>query len=219
MLSFVGILGDIHGEDARLALALRFFARRGAEQVLAVGDVADGPGDLQKCVDLLREHNVATVLGNHDEWFLRGTNGTLSDAHAPGALNQDGRNWLNALPLTREFDTPNGPLLLCHGVGRDFMRNLKLDHFGYALESNEPLQEILRENRLRWMVNGHTHTRMVKSFGRLTNLNAGKVGDRRETGVEGGIWLADFSTRRAWLHFFDGAQVLEDGQEFELPWE
>lgn len=211
----LGILGDIHGHDARVASALNFFARQGLPQVLGVGDVADGPGDLQGCVDLLREHDVLCVRGNHDEWFLRGQYREIEGWHAPESLDETGRAWLEAQPLCREFETPQGLLLLCHGVGADFMRNLKPDDDGYALESNQPLQQLLRENRFRWMLNGHTHIRMIKKFGSLTNLNAGKVGER-EDGTQGGVWIVDFGRMRAWLHFFDGAQVLEDGQEFEL---
>lgn len=221
MLNFIGVLGDIHDEDARLRSALAFFASRSAEQVLAVGDIADGPGDLQSCVDLLRESNVLAVRGNHDDWFLRGINETLPDAHPPEALDEAGRAWLDAQPLTRRFEAWGGELLLCHGVGVDFMRNLKPDHIGYSLESNIPLQEILHQGRVRWMINGHTHVRMIRSFEgrgrRLTNLNAGKVGDRRESGIEGGVWLVNLPEKRAWLHFFHGAEVLQEGQQFELP--
>ncbi len=217
----IGVVGDIHGEDARLRSALSFFRAQRATQILAVGDVADGPGDLQACVDLLREFEVLAVRGNHDDWFLRGLYRDWEDSHPTDALDAEGRSWLEALPLMRQFETPSGRLLLCHGVGGDFMRFLKPDDYGYALESNQPLQDILASNRFRWMLNGHTHTRMIKRFGNptkpLTNLNAGKVGDRRESGVEGGVWLVDFGARLAWLYFFHGDEVMEEGQEFELP--
>lgn len=217
MLNFIGLVGDIHGHDARLRSALAFFGSRGVEQVLAVGDVADGPGDLQACVDLLRQAGVLAVRGNHDDWFLRGLYRDYEGWHSPDALDAQGRSWLDSQPMMRQFETPSGLLLLCHGVGGDFMRNLKPDDYGYALESNQPLQDILHLNRFRWMINGHSHTRMVKKFSSLTNLNAGKLGDRRESGVEGGVWLVNFQERRAWLHFFHGDEVLEEGQEFELP--
>ena len=41
----VGILGDVHCEDAALGAARALFAERGASRVLAVGDLVDGPGD------------------------------------------------------------------------------------------------------------------------------------------------------------------------------
>jgi predicted phosphodiesterase len=217
MLRTIGLLGDIHGEDERVRSALEFFRAQGVPQVLAVGDVADGPGSLQSCVDLLREHNVALVMGNHDDWFLRGVNGALPDAHSWEDLDEEGRAWLSSQPLTREWETPAGRLLLCHGVGRDFMRNLRPDDFGYALESNAPLQELLREGRYRWMVNGHTHTRMARRFNSLTNLNAGKLGDRRENGVEGAAWIIDLQSQRAQLFLFAGSELLQQPHEIALP--
>ncbi len=216
----IGILGDIHGEEARLGSALGFFAAQNVGQVLSVGDVADGPGSLQACVNLLRQYSVLAVRGNHDDWFLRGLYRDWAGSHPINALDAEGRSWLDAQPLMRELETASGPLLLCHGVGGDFMRFLKPEDAGYAVESNQPLQDVLRGNRFRWMLNGHTHTRLIKRFGQLTNLNAGALGDSRESsvqGCEGGVWLADFEQRRAWLHFFAGSTLLEAGQQFELP--
>jgi predicted phosphodiesterase len=217
MTNFIGVLGDIHGEHLRVHNALRFFERHNVEQVLAVGDVADGPGNLQACVDLLRESGVLAVRGNHDDWFLRGLYRDVEGWHAPDELDAEGRAWLDAQPLMRRFETPSGTLLLCHGVGGDFMQNLKADDYGYALECNAPLREILGAGQFRWMINGHTHMRMVKRFGNLTNLNAGKVGDRKESQTVGGVWLVDFQKRRAWLHLFEGDEVGEPGVELELP--
>jgi hypothetical protein len=41
-LDRIGLIGDIHAEDASLALSLRVLGDAGADRVMAVGDIVDG---------------------------------------------------------------------------------------------------------------------------------------------------------------------------------
>jgi ribosomal protein S18 acetylase RimI-like enzyme len=123
----------------------------------------------------LRAHGVTTVRGNHDRWFDAGTMRSLPDATREDELDSVGRAFLAGLPVEREFATPSGSLLLCHGLGKNDMARLGPDDFGYALESNDELQSLLGLARHRWIVNGHTHRRMVRKFASLTVINAGTL--------------------------------------------
>jgi predicted phosphodiesterase len=98
----VGFIGDIHAEDQLLERALDVLASRGVELVAATGDVADGPGSVDRCCSLLQSRGVVVVRGNHD------------------------------------------------------------------------LQNLLRGG-YRWILNGHSHRRMVRHFGRATVINAGTL--------------------------------------------
>lgn len=55
------------------------------------------------------------------------------------------------------------------------MCGLTDDDFGYALETKDPLQELLASQQYRFVVNGHTHRRMVRHLGQLTVINAGTL--------------------------------------------
>jgi len=77
-------------------------------------------------------------------------------------------------------------LLLCHGLGGDDMNGVYPGDFGYGLEVNDVLQGLIREGRYRFVVNGHTHLRMVRSFGGLTIINAGSLTDNRYAEISGG---------------------------------
>src|SRR5689334_16603498 len=68
----IGLLGDIHTEDARLEHALAEMKRAQVDAIVSVGDIVDGPGDVERCVRLLAQHDVIAVKGNHDRWFVRG---------------------------------------------------------------------------------------------------------------------------------------------------
>jgi predicted phosphodiesterase len=173
MLRRVGAIGDIHAEDDALARVLDYLHRLALDRVLAVGDIVDGPGNSARCCRLLAEAGVEAVRGNHDRWALKDELRNLPGALA--ALDAEQRRFLEALPATREYETVGGPLLLCHGLGADDMCRLTDDDFGYALETNDALQELLAVDHVRFVVNGHTHRRMVRCFGRLTIINAGTL--------------------------------------------
>jgi putative phosphoesterase len=173
LLRRIGAIGDIHAEDQALERVLAFLGGLALDRVLAVGDIVDGPGDSARCCRLLAEARVDVVRGNHDRWALKDELRTLPGALA--ALDADQRSFLEELPATREYETAAGPLLLCHGLGTDDMCRLTDDDFGYALETNDPLQELLATEQYRLVVNGHTHRRMVRHFGPMTIINAGTL--------------------------------------------
>lgn len=208
----LGVLGDVHAEHEALSAALELFRREGAERVLAVGDFADGAGDLDRTVSLLREAQVEAVAGNHERWILSGQLRTLDDAHRLEALAPETVAWLRALPATRTLATPKGTLLLCHGVGTDDMICLREDDQGYALQSNFELQRLLDEGEVALMVGGHTHQRMVRKIRSLTVVNAGTL--KRDD--EPCALLLDLAANVA--RFFDwkaGGWV--EGAPIELP--
>ncbi len=168
-------IGDIHAEDESLGAVLGFIKTLDADQVLAVGDIVDGKGDVNRCCALLEEHGVLAVRGNHERWFLQGQMRSLPDAQRLEDVSLSAREFLAGLPPTRSFRTARGELLLCHGVGEDDMQTLKSDDFGYGLANNGPLNELLDAGRYRLMVGGHTHWRMVRTFDHLTVINAGTL--------------------------------------------
>lgn len=171
----VGLIGDVHAEDEALAFALRELGKLGAETLLQVGDIADGPGDLARTVALLREHRVLAVKGNHDRWLLGNQLRELRYAHPHGAVDASVMEYLSQLPVTREFRSPRGHVLLCHGLGTNDMAGVKPDSEGYDISSNTDLQSLISERRYRFVMNGHTHRAMLRTFGPLSIVNAGTL--------------------------------------------
>jgi len=187
----IGVVGDIHGEDAALERTLLFLSDRRADLVLAVGDVVDGRGDPDRCCVLLREHSVVTVRGNHDRWLLEGTMRDLPDATLE--VSDATRAWLAGLPATVELDTDAGRLMLCHGVGDDDMAVLTPDARGYGLQA--ALDPVRHREDVRIVVGGHTHERMVKRAGPFVFVNPGTL--HRDWGP--GFALLDLRRRVAEL--------------------
>ena len=178
MHSRFGIIGDVHTEAETLLRALEHLQAIGAERLLCVGDLPDGPGDafdVDECCQLLKRYEVTTVCGNHDRWLLEDTMRDLRDATVRLELEPETIEYLQGLPSTRDIETTLGTFLLCHGMGADDMARVEPHDHGYAIRNNEPLQALLRAKRYPAVINGHTHRRMVRRVGNLTIINAGTL--------------------------------------------
>jgi predicted phosphodiesterase len=171
----VGVIGDVHAEDRLLERALRTLSAAGATATLCVGDLADGTGSLGRSVQLLRDANAHVVRGNHERWLLGGTMRDVPNATDLSTLSAEEQKYLADIPVTLEFSTPFGGLLLCHGMGPNDMAKVTPDDYGYALESNDELQKLIADPRIRFVVNGHSHRAMVRHFPELTVINAGTL--------------------------------------------
>lgn len=200
MIRRFGAIGDVHGEDRFLAAAIERLDALGVDAVLAVGDVVDGRGDVERCVRLLQSRGALVVRGNHERWLLAGTMRQLPFATTSGELSDAVQAWLASLPATRTLDTSFGRLLLCHGVGEDDMTRLLPEDEGPVLTSNAALQDVLASGA-ELMVCGHTHRPMVRSIFGLVVINAGTL-DRHDAP---GFVHVDLDAKLA--RFFD----LEDG--------
>lgn len=224
MVTRIGIIGDIHAEDALLKAALDFLRQQPLDAILCVGDVVTGPGDAGECCRLLQNANVSTVRGNHDRWFLNNSRGLGGYLHLPRATSDDeitgeNRLFLESLPMTQKFETPSGMLLLCHGLGEDDTAGVYPGDTGAALEGNQRLHSLLGACEFQFVVNGHTHERMVRRafrpllqvgrrhthkrmvrrFNHLTMMNPGTL--RRD--LRPGFAVADFIVGQAQFYDLD----------------
>ncbi len=192
----VGVIGDVHTEDASLEAALRHFDSMSLDAVLCVGDIVDGPGDAERTCELLQARGVICVRGNHERWFLAGGERFVPEWTRFEAVSERSNAFLAALPETWPFETDAGPALLCHGIGRDDMACLTADDYGYGLENNTALWRLHGAGDVRWMIGGHTHRRMVRRFDHLTVLNAGTLHRPHDPCV----MVVDFAALEAEFH-------------------
>ncbi len=173
-LTTLAIIGDIHTEDQYLATALNFSQQQAVDAILAVGDIADGHGDINQCCQLLQQYQVITVKGNHDRWLLMEQLRHLSHADQRQDISIQTYDYLTQLPQTIDLTTIGGKLLLCHGLGENDMASLKPDDDGYALENNLELKALLSSD-YQWVIHGHTHQVMVRYLKPIWFLNAGTL--------------------------------------------
>jgi putative phosphoesterase len=171
----VGVLGDIHCEDGRLETALRFFEGAGLDLICSVGDIVDGPGDPNRVIELLIEHDVVCVRGNHERWILKGEMRNLPDANTYFDLKMSSWEFVKNLPLWRKLETVAGMALLCHGLGEYDMAGVWPWDDTLTLHSNHALWRLVNSHEYDFVINGHTHRRLVRKFDDLTLINAGTL--------------------------------------------
>ncbi len=213
MLRRLGVIGDIHCESETLERALDALDRMDVEAVLCVGDLVDGPGDADAALGILEARAVQCVAGNHERWFLAGEQRSLENATPE--ISDASRGFIEALPRTRSYATPNGNALLCHGVGEDDEAWLLPDTRGYALQDIPALRELMLDEEIQFMIGGHTHERMVRVFPGLTVINAGTIHRKDEQSFT----VVDFEAMRvsAYSAAKDTAGQLIEEVELPMP--
>lgn len=217
-LQRIGLLGDIHCEDGRLATALEFLQVQSLDLICAVGDIVDGPGDVNRTIELLRQHQVLAVRGNHERWLFGGEMRGLPDSNSRFDVHVPEMTYLSELPTLRRLETVAGTALLCHGLGSDDMAGVWPQDDVLGLHSNYSLWQLVSRREYRFVLNGHTHQRLVRSFEDLTIINAGTLYRKHNSC----FCLVDFAA--GVVQFFDLVVDVEQSrfqvvaaERFELP--
>jgi putative phosphoesterase len=199
-----GILGDIHTEDLFLELAINFFKEQNVSRILSVGDIVDGNGNINKCIELLRNNNVIAVRGNHERWILNNEMRQLPDANYLEEVDKCNIEYLKSLPTTYELEINDEKILLCHGLDDDDMKGVLPYDYGYAIDANVNLQWLDTEEKYKYIINGHTHMRMVRKFEFVTIINAGTLFHRHNPC----ILITDFEKKYALFHNIENNKLI-----------
>ncbi len=190
----VGVIGDVHTEDTLLERAVADLKARRVDAFWCVGDIPDGhnrDANVDRCCAILQREGFLTVCGNHDRWVIENDHRNLEGATLAADLSEATLAFLNALPTSLAFDTVAGRALLCHGLEGNDLASVKPFDRGTALSENDALQAMLSDRAYRFVVNGHTHQRMVRTIDSLTIINAGTL--HRDHGP--GFLIIDFDRR------------------------
>ncbi len=206
----IGVIGDVHAEQAMLADVLVALRSLRVSTTLCTGDISDGAGSVDACCELLQKHRVLTVAGNHDRWLLADQLRDLPDATPSSALSPSSIAFLRRLPKTATLATPVGSFLLCHGLGDNDMASVGEADDGYALENNFDLHALLQGPH-DLVVNGHTHRPMVRLFPTLAIVNAGTLKTRQSP-----CFMIIDTAERAVMRFDLQASLTEPARRWQL---
>jgi predicted phosphodiesterase len=203
----LGVLGDVHAEHERLETVLDWFAGQHLDAVLCTGDLADGVGCVDRCVELLRAAGVHTVAGNHDRWLLSDRVRHLPDAHRAIDLAADSLSFLRNLPRTLDLDTVAGTLWLCHGIGANDQAKVWPGTRGPdSIRRCGTLDAVLADQHYRFIVHGHLHHRVLIDFDHALLLNAGTL-----KGPQAGVSIVDFEAGDVRAFELEPSKVLRPG--------
>lgn len=156
----LGVLADIHGDISNLKSALNFFAQQRVDHILCAGDLVDRGGSGDAVVRLIRDRNIPTVRGNHDE--------TPWDARF---LSSETHDYLCRLPRNRLFNWDGVRIVLAHGA--------PWDNWTYVYPDSPAslLSEVASYQSADLVILGHTHRPMALNFndGKTWIVNPGSA--------------------------------------------
>jgi predicted phosphodiesterase len=214
-----GVLGDIHANLSALETVLACLEAAQVDVLISVGDVVGYGAAPSQCVALLREHEVVTVLGNHDA----ACSGRLDDGHfnpyARAAVSWTRENldvseleWLRELPLQVTLEHCQ----VAHGT----IHRPELFDYLLSVTDADPSLDVL-ERPVGFV--GHSHVpltvmrfedmkgKTAYSFETLVDLaqtthavvNAGSVGQPRDEDPRTCYVVYDSDTREVRFHRAD----------------
>ncbi len=214
-----GILGDIHGNLAALETVLHDLAGESIDQMISVGDVVGYGAAPRECVALVRQADMAVVMGNHDAACIERLDMEYFNTYAReaalwtrGVLSPEDRAWLGTLPLTRHLDHCS----VAHGT----LHRPELFDYIQTPEDGDPSLETMP---LPVCFVGHTHVPVtllrLKDDPHRTAyttdseidlreahralVNVGSVGQPRDDDPRASYAIYDSEVERVWIKRLD----------------
>lgn len=167
----IGLISDIHSNLPALEAVLEDMPE--VDGLVCAGDVVGYYTWPAACVDIMRERDVPTVMGNHDRAVVEDSAFRFHGSARAGLevaradLDDAQLDWLRSLPDDRVlFD---GQLRVVHGHPRDPNRYTYPEEVGPNILRDEPI-----------LVLGHTHVQFTKRVDGGLVINPGSVGQPRD---------------------------------------
>lgn len=179
----IAIFSDIHANLPALQAVLQDIDARNIPEIYCLGDVVDFAPWPNETIDLLRERQIPTVMGNHDERVAFDKPVTplakhgqeeqqareIAIALSKRQVNEDNKAWLRNLPfkIRVEFSDADASksLLLVHASANS------THEYIYAGHCEQALVKMCRTNDVDGIVMGHTHRAYVRNI----HLDTGKT--------------------------------------------
>ncbi len=167
----IALVSDIHANLVALDAALADIARRGVDQIVCLGDIADLGPEPRATLARLQALNCVCVQGNHDPFTEHFAGLEPVVAWCQAQLSQAQLAFLAGLPATHTIELSPGVELLCvHGSPQSY------DTQFIATTTDDELRAWNVGERVVATVCGHTHVQLMRRVDSKTYINVGSVG-------------------------------------------
>jgi predicted phosphodiesterase len=111
-------IADVHGNYLALEAVLADIAAQGITDIVNLGDMASGPLDAKRTIEIMMAMDAPCVRGNHDRYLTDYALDDMypSDRFSYGQLAQKHLDWLRALPFSAVY---RDDVYLCHATPDD----------------------------------------------------------------------------------------------------
>lgn len=181
----IALISDIHANLPAFRVVLDEIDKIKPDKILCLGDVVGYGPQPNEVIDILRERNIETVIGNHDaaaaglfsSKSFKEPNQTLIKITRE-LLTEENKNWIRHLPMALEGEN----WIAAHATP------LVKDHWPY-MNSGLKCMDILKQIKHDFCFIGHTHRPglvadqfgvIIPKKGNRFVINPGSVGQSRD---------------------------------------
>ncbi len=180
----LAVISDIHGNLAALEAVLSDIKQKNVDTVCCAGDLVGYGPFPDEVIDLLRENQISSVMGNYD--YAIGNSrivcrceykdeeaaliGMASIQWTLESISEKNKEFLQRLPFEIDVGTDNYSVRVVHGSPR---RNYEYLHENM---DEKALYRLLLACRTDVLVCGHTHLPFTRRIGDMLLVNSGSVG-------------------------------------------
>lgn len=198
----IAIISDIHANLPALEKVLDDIHHDfKADQIYCLGDLTDGAPWTNEVIELIREQNIPTIMGNHDERIAFDyevfplKKHTLEEQLARAetihqtkqTISETNRKYLSELKPNIRFDYAGVSFLLVHGSP------ISNEEYIYENHSIESMADMFESNNTDVIVCGHTHLSFIKRIHINDTpklfINAGSAGRSKESNGGKAVYL------------------------------
>ena len=168
----IGIIADIHANPYGLDAVIQRL--QSCEVILCAGDITGYNTSVNEVFDILEEHNVIFIRGNHDEWLLRGYVGLFgsilgsSIEYTKETISEDNLAKLRRAPIFYTGQFGGLTIRMYHGSPWEPLRQY-IDPDYMPFEKFEEIDADL-------IILGHTHIPFIRE----NVVNPGSCGISRD---------------------------------------
>lgn len=180
----IAVISDVHANILGLEAALEDIQKQGISRVYCAGDLVGYAPFPNEVIELIRKHQILTVMGNYDDAVgnMRLICGCDYKNEQEQALGEKSIRWtkehtteqnlefLRALPTEIRLESGDQKVLIVHGSPR------MLTEYLTESTADEYLLELVEEAKTDVLVCGHTHIPLHKVIQGKHVINAGSVG-------------------------------------------
>lgn len=164
----LGLVSDLHASASSLLRAFDILADHRVDRVVCMGDIVQKGSDGDAVVQLLRDHWVTCVQGNHDANAVQ----RACEGDRDG-LSAESIAWLAQLPVELDREWEGVRIAIAHAAPAG------IDAYVWPDDIPKRLKRALRATPYDLVLLGHTHVPMKVQHGHTWLVNPGSVRGER----------------------------------------
>lgn len=164
----IGLISDVHAAAKPASEALSIFRKHKVDDIFCLGDIAGYGDELKETVQLLKEHNCKSIMGNHESWYIDKNDG----------VNDECYQYFSTLPKSIKLTIEGKELFCVHASPPDDdMKGIRLlDEKGNIItEEEKKWKDQLAVFDFDVLLIGHTHQVINQRLGSKLVINPGST--------------------------------------------